>query len=122
VQLWHLFLTQGILYGIGSSLLYYPLMAVTPPFFGRHRGAAMGFVLSGSGVGGLVFAPVIHSLLSKLGVQWTLRILGLWNLAVCVPVACAIKRPPGYRNSIRVNLNLAKQGTFLFQVCLSQLI
>jgi len=96
--------------------LYYPLVAFIPAFFDRHRGAAMGFVLAGSGVGGLVMAPVLHVLLTRVGVRWSLRIFGLWNLLVCVPVAYAVRRPPGYRNATRVSLNLAKQGTFLFQV------
>ncbi|KAI0029491.1 major facilitator superfamily domain-containing protein [Vararia minispora EC-137] len=114
-KLWHLFLTQSFLYGIGSSLLYYPILAFTPPFFDRRRGAAMGFVLSGSGAGGLVMAPALRFLLAHVGIRWTLRILGLWNLVVCVPVACAARTPPGYRNATRISLNLAKQGTFLFQ-------
>ncbi|KAI0320052.1 MFS general substrate transporter [Amylostereum chailletii] len=114
-RLWHLFLTQSLLYGIGSSLLYYPILSLTPPYFDRHRGFAMGIVLAGSGVGGLVLAPALHQLLETVGIQWTLRILGLWNAAVCIPIACVVRRPPGYRNATRLNLALATRGTFLLQ-------
>ncbi|KAI0275312.1 MFS general substrate transporter [Gloeopeniophorella convolvens] len=113
-KLWQLFLTQALLYGVGSSLLYYPIMSLTPPFFDRHRGLAMGIVLAGSGIGGLVLAPVTHALLDHLGAPATLRILGAWNFVVCIPVSCVIRRPPGYRTA-RPTLALAKRGTFLLQ-------
>jgi hypothetical protein len=34
-QMWQLFLTQAILVGIGSSMLYYPVISLTPIFFNR---------------------------------------------------------------------------------------
>ncbi|KAI0066396.1 monocarboxylate transporter [Artomyces pyxidatus] len=116
-ELWHLFMTQSLLYGVGSSLLYYPIMSLTPPFFDRHRGFAMGTVLAGSGIGGLVLAPALHILLERVGIRLTLRILGLWNLVVGIPVACVVRRPPGFsrRGAARINLSLAKRGTFMLQ-------
>jgi len=61
-QLWHLFISQAILVGIGSSMLYYPVTSLTPVFFDRHRGLAMGIAMAGSGAGGLVLAPVTQSI------------------------------------------------------------
>lgn len=66
-QVWHLLLTQGLLYGIGSSMLYFPILSAAPEYFTAHRGSAMGFILSGSGIGGLVFSPVIRALLEGVG-------------------------------------------------------
>src|SRR5277367_734896 len=86
-QIWHLLLTQGLLYGIGSSLLYFPILSITPEYFSTHRGAAMGFALSGSGVGGLVLSPLIRLLLSRLSVRTTLRLLALLTLALSLPIA-----------------------------------
>ncbi|EPQ60098.1 MFS general substrate transporter [Gloeophyllum trabeum ATCC 11539] len=123
-RLWHLFLTQALLYGIGSSAYYFPIISLTPPYFDRHRGFAMGVILSGSGIGGLVLAPVLRILLDRYGVGWTLRILGLWNLAVGLPTACVIRkkaslfrtasgsRPVGQAG---LNMNLVKRGAFLWQ-------
>ncbi|KAI0263955.1 MFS general substrate transporter [Gloeopeniophorella convolvens] len=113
-KLWQLFFTQGLLWGAGSSLLYYPIMSLTPPFFNRYRGFAMGVVLAGSGIGGLVFAPVTHALISHLGAPQALRILGIWNIVVCVPVACVVRRPPAYVPG-RPTLALARKGVFLVQ-------
>ncbi|KAI0800538.1 MFS general substrate transporter [Fomes fomentarius] len=87
-QLWHLFLTQGLLYGIGSSMYYFPLMSLTPA-------AAMGIVLAGSGVGGLVLSPVFHTLLSRLGIRWAMRILGIWNLVMGIPISSVLTKRHG---------------------------
>ena len=43
-SIWHLLLTQGLLLGLGMSLLYFPLLAPAPEFFTTHRATAMGFV------------------------------------------------------------------------------
>jgi MFS family permease len=115
VQLWHLFITQAFLFGVGSSMLYYPVTSLTPPFFDKHRGFAMGIALSGSGAGGLFFAPVIQALIARWGVSATLRILGVWNFVVLIPIAFIIRRPPGY-SPVRPSLALAKRGAFILQV------
>ncbi|CAO3573113.1 unnamed protein product [Mortierella alpina] len=82
-QLWHLYLTQGILFGIGASLAYYPSIAVPSHYFTKKRGLATGLAVSGVGVGGLVLAPLTHLLIDKFDIFWTLRILAALCLVVC---------------------------------------
>jgi MFS family permease len=108
-------MTQAILFGLGSSILYYPITSLTPLFFDQHRGLAMGIAMAGSGAGGLVIAPVTQSLIERFGVPVTLRILGVWNFVVCIPISFVIRRHPGY-TPVRPSLALAKRGTFLLQV------
>jgi MFS family permease len=96
-------------------MLYYPVISLTPVFFDRHRGFAMGIAMSGSGAGGLVFAPVTQSLLQRYGAPVTLRILGVWNFVICVAVSFVIRPHPAYK-PIRPSLALAKRGTFIVQV------
>lgn len=43
-SIWHLLLTQGVLVGLGMSLLYFPLLAPAPEYFIRRKATAMGFV------------------------------------------------------------------------------
>ena len=96
-------------------MLYYPMTSLTPPFFNKHRGFAMGIALSGSGAGGLVFAPVTQALIDSWGAPMTLRILGVWNFVVLIPISFIIRRPPGY-SPVRPSLALAKRGAFILQV------
>ncbi|KAF9465457.1 major facilitator superfamily domain-containing protein [Collybia nuda] len=116
-KLWHLYLTQALLYGVGSSMYYFPIMSITPLYFDKHRGFAMGVILAGSGIGGLVLAPVLQVLLDKYGIHWALRIIGLWNLLIGIPVASVVKHRPGFNigSRTRMNMSLVKRGTFLYQ-------
>ena len=104
------------MYGVGTSCLYFPVLAVAPEYFDAHRGAAMGLILSAAGVGGLTYAPVTRVLLSKIGIRWTLRTLGLVNLTLALPIAYLT--PPSRVRSKRptlVNVTLAKKPAFILQ-------
>lgn len=91
-RVWHLLLTQGLLYGLGSSLLYFPLLGPAPEYFERHRGTALGLMLSGGGLGSLVLSPALRALLSALGGRWTLRLMAAAYVVLGVPVAWAVPR------------------------------
>lgn len=76
----------------------------------------MGFILSGAGVGGLVYAPVTRALLSKIGTRWTLRALGIGNFVIAMPIAM-FTPPPRVREKrpTLVNSRIAKKATFILQ-------
>ncbi|EZF31893.1 hypothetical protein H101_04516 [Trichophyton interdigitale H6] len=115
-RLWHLLLTQGLLYGMGSSMVYFPILSVAPEYFDRHRGAAMGFILSGASIGGLVLSPLVRTFLGVIGVRWTLRAMALANMVITLPVA--ISAPPSRsmaRRPTLVNIRLAKKPAFILQ-------
>mmetsp|Transcript_26426 Transcript_26426/g.43275 ORF Transcript_26426/g.43275 Transcript_26426/m.43275 type:complete len:568 (+) Transcript_26426:118-1821(+) len=75
-QLWHIYLTQGVLGGLGSSLVYFPCIAVVNQWFVKRRGFAVGVAVSGSGIGNLALAPVTQAMITQLGWRHTLLILG----------------------------------------------
>jgi MFS family permease len=116
-RVWHLLLTQGLLFGLGSSLLYYPILSAAPEYFTAHRGSAMGFILSGSGIGGLVFSPLIRALITAIGPRWTLRFLCLLNLLISMPIAITAS-PSRFlgRRRTHVDLKLALKPAFIFSV------
>lgn len=115
--MWHLLLTQGLLFGLGSSMLYFPIVSAAPEYFTAHRGSAMGFMLSGAGIGGLVFSPLIRALITAIGPRWTLRCLCLLNLLIALPIAVVASpsRFVGLRPT-HVNLKLALKPAFLLSV------
>ncbi|KAF9352407.1 hypothetical protein BGX26_009768 [Mortierella sp. AD094] len=82
-QLWHLYVTQGVLFGIGASFAYYPAIAVPSQYFVKHRGLAIGIAVSGTGLGGFGLAPLTNTLIEKVDIYWTLRILGMMIFVVC---------------------------------------
>jgi MFS family permease len=77
----------------------------------------MGFVLSGSGVGGLVLSPLIRLLLEHLSVRWTLRFLSLFSLLISLPIALTAA-PSRFlaRRPTHVDFKLALKPAFLLSV------
>ncbi|KAM0806104.1 monocarboxylate transporter [Usnea florida] len=114
---YHLLLTQGLLYGIGSSLLYFPLISIAPEYFDRRRGTAMGLILSAAGLGGVAFSLTIRALLDRVGARWTLRALSLENFLVSLSTALTAL-PSRSANTPRptlVNWTIARKPAFILQ-------
>ncbi|KXJ22753.1 monocarboxylate transporter 10 [Exaiptasia diaphana] len=76
-----MYLTYGLLWGIGSGFLFLPSQAVLGHYFHRRFSVAFSIASSGSGVGGLLAAPFINYLLSTTGWENSIRIL-----ASCVAI------------------------------------
>ncbi|KAI1291604.1 hypothetical protein EDD11_008840, partial [Mortierella claussenii] len=75
-QLWHLYLTQGFMFGVGGGLVFFSSVSVTAQYFDKKRGLANGIAVAGSGIGGLAVAPLTRLLIARVGVQWCQRIVG----------------------------------------------
>jgi hypothetical protein len=43
-KLWHLIVTQGLLYGIGIVIIYYPMLSMLNEWFVKRRGLAYGLM------------------------------------------------------------------------------
>lgn len=119
-RVWHLVLTQGLLYGLGNCLFYFPALALAPEHFAARRGTAMGVALSGAGLGAVAYSLALEALLARLGTRWALRALALANLALGLPVALACPRsrfPSGARRRrTRPSAELARSGTFVLSM------
>ena len=89
---WQLFLTQGLLTGIGGGILFTPCMGIMATYFSKKRAWAMGLASTGNSAGGLVYPVVVRQLLPQLGFAWTTRVLGFINLAFLITVI-AFMRP-----------------------------
>lgn len=84
-----LFITYGILAGIGFSMVYIPAVVIIGFYFEKYRALATGIAMCGSGVGTIVFAPLTDMLL-KSGWRFTLLIQGC-IIALCALFACAFR-------------------------------
>ncbi|KAG0351302.1 hypothetical protein BGZ54_003327 [Gamsiella multidivaricata] len=82
-QIWHLYLSQGILFGTGASLVYFSAIAAPTYWFKKKRGLALGIGASGAGLGGFYLAPLTQYLAGHVGIHWTLRVLAMYSLVVC---------------------------------------
>lgn len=79
-RIWHLYLSQGTLVGLGVGFIYVPSIAVLSQWFARRRSLANGISAAGSGIGGLSFSFATGAMIDNLGVAWALRITGICGL------------------------------------------
>jgi MFS family permease len=88
---WQLFVTQGVLTGIGGGIFFCPSMGLLSTYFSKHRGIAVGISTTGNSTGGIIFPLIVRQLLPKVGFAWTVRVLGFVNLASLVVVVAFMK-------------------------------
>lgn len=81
-QIWMLFLTQGVAFGVGMGFIFVSSVSVASQWFTTKRSLANGIASSGSGLGGLVYALAAGAMLRTIGVAWCYRVLGLLSLGV----------------------------------------
>ncbi|ORY22845.1 major facilitator superfamily domain-containing protein [Naematelia encephala] len=105
VRLWQFELTQGLLLGIATCLSYMPAVTVAPTWYGPRRGLAMGIILSGTGVGGLVWAPAITALVNAVGYRNTLRISGAVSAVMMMLAASVLRWDSKTAERLRVERN-----------------
>ncbi|XP_012872553.1 PREDICTED: monocarboxylate transporter 12 [Dipodomys ordii] len=87
----HLYLTLGVLTGLGFALCYSPAIAMVGKYFSRRKALAYGLAMSGSGIGTFILAPVVQLLIERFSWQGALLILGGFVLNLCV--CGALMRP-----------------------------
>ncbi|KAL1914450.1 uncharacterized protein VTP21DRAFT_8902 [Calcarisporiella thermophila] len=91
-QVWHLYLSQGILFPVAASMLFLPAMPLPSQWFLKRRALATSICSSGSGIGGLLLAPIIRYLISQYSVEWCLRIVAGISFVFCL-LATMLARP-----------------------------
>jgi OFA family oxalate/formate antiporter-like MFS transporter len=93
-----LYMTYGVLGGIGIGTVYACTVANTVKFFPDKRGLASGLVVAGFGSGAVVLAPLSSALIESYGVLATFKILGVAYLVLISACTTLVKTaPPGYR-------------------------
>ncbi|OCK82669.1 putative MFS monocarboxylate transporter [Lepidopterella palustris CBS 459.81] len=93
-ELWHFLLTQGVMVGLATCMIYIPAVTVAPGWFDTRRGLAMGISSSGTGIGGVLWAPVLRSLNASIGFRNTLRLTGVVGFLLISAAAFALKWDP----------------------------
>ncbi|XP_059386692.1 monocarboxylate transporter 12-B-like isoform X1 [Carassius carassius] len=81
----YLYLTLGVLTGLGFALCYTPAIAMVGIYFFERKALAYGIAMSGSGIGTFILAPVVQLLIEHYSWRGALLILGgfVSNLCVC---------------------------------------
>ncbi|HTU48345.1 MAG TPA: OFA family MFS transporter [Bryobacteraceae bacterium] len=97
-KLWWLYLSYGVIGGVGLGFGYIVPVAVLVKWFPDKRGLLTGIAVGGFGAGALVTAPVAAYLIKNVGVLSTFAYLGIGYLVVTVIAGYfLVNPPPDYR-------------------------
>ncbi|RAK82803.1 MCT family MFS transporter [Aspergillus fijiensis CBS 313.89] len=93
-EYWQFMLAQGVLLGTAMAFLQLPAFAAVSQYFDKKKAAALGLIVSGSSIGGVVFPIALSKMLnsSSLGFGWSVRVMGF----VVIPLmafACTVVKP-----------------------------
>lgn len=86
-----LYLTYGVMFGLGSALAYTPTIAILGHYFKRYLGIVSGFVTCGSSLFTIILPKVLQWLLDDYGLQTTCMVLGTSTIVV---ILCALVYKP----------------------------
>src|SRR6202453_2657013 len=93
-KLWWLYLSYGLIGGIGVGFTYIVPIAVLVKWFPDRRGLITGIAVGGFGAGALVTAPVATRLIQSVGVLQTFAYLGIAYLVITMSTGFFMKNPP----------------------------
>jgi MFS family permease len=93
-SLWELYLTLGVLTGLGTGSILTPLVATTTRWFGSRAGLANGIVMSGFSISQVILPPVVTYLILQYSWGTCLRILAIAALGIGLGAWSFIKSPP----------------------------
>ena len=91
-----LYLTYGVLAGLGTGIVYVGVVGLMVRWFPDRRGFAAGMVAAGYGMGAIATNAAIIDSLAAAGYQATLVRFGLILGVVGAAAALGLKSPPAY--------------------------
>ncbi|KAJ9656689.1 hypothetical protein H2198_004808 [Neophaeococcomyces mojaviensis] len=102
-QYYQFVLAHGVCVGLGNGLIFIPTMSVVATYFSpKRRSLALGSILCGSAVGGIILPIFFNNLLPRVGFGWTLRIYGFIALVMfgCSQALLKKRLPP--KDGVRI--------------------
>jgi OFA family oxalate/formate antiporter-like MFS transporter len=94
IGLWWLYMTYGVIAGIGLGFAYIVPVYTMLKWFPDKRGLMTGIAVGGFGAGALVTAPIATRLIASVGVLHTFAYLGVAFLIVTVLAGFFMVNPP----------------------------
>ena len=93
-SLWGLYLTYGLLAGLGTGIVYVGVVGLVVAWFPDRRGFAAGLVAAGYGMGAIATNAGIINMMASDGYAATLQRFGLIIGVVGVIAALGLRAPP----------------------------
>ena len=97
------FLLAHALYGIAGTIVYSPATAISGHWFLKKRSTAVGIIVCGSGLGGVVYPVFLKNLFDRMSFRDSMLIIAAFNFALMLPACIFMKsrlpprQPPSYK-------------------------
>lgn len=91
-SIWQVALAQGMLIGVGASVMLGPLVADISHWFVRRRGIAVAIVASGNYLAGTVWPPLLQYAIETIGWRQAHFGIGIVCLIAIPPLALLLRR------------------------------
>lgn len=114
-RVWHLIVTQGVLYALGGSMLYMPTIVFLDEWFIARKGFAFGVMWAGTGVSGVCIPFVMDWGLNKWSFGTMLRAWAITLVLLAGPLLYFVKPRLPVSSSThprRLNFGFLKTPTF----------
>ena len=98
------YLSYGLLVGLGIAFVYTPSIASVQPWFNKRRGLASGIASSGIGAGTLILPVVVSYLLAEVNWRVALQMMSAGVLLIGLSAGFLLKRAPDLTGSTRGQL------------------
>lgn len=82
--------TQGVVYGIGIFIYYYPFLCLLNEWWDKRRGLAYGILFGANGISGLCLPYIVDKLLHKYGYATALRCYAIGAALVTLPALAVL--------------------------------
>lgn len=93
-----LYLSYGLLMGLGMGLIYSCTIANTVKWFPDKRGLVAGLATAGYGTGSIVVPPLANAMITSMGILATFRTLGIaYFIIIAVGSMFVMTAPVGYK-------------------------
>ncbi|KAF9049447.1 major facilitator superfamily domain-containing protein [Rhodocollybia butyracea] len=79
-QIYQQFLCQSVLFSIGAAFGFFPALALMSHWFKFKMRYAVGCIISGSSIGGIIYPIMLTRLVPRIGFGWTMRVIAFMSL------------------------------------------
>ncbi|KAG9519652.1 MFS general substrate transporter, partial [Aureobasidium melanogenum] len=115
-----LIVTQGVMYGTGYLIIFYPVVSMVNEWWVTRRGLAWGILLGSSGASGVAYPFINEALLHKYGYKTTLRAMAVATILMTGPLLPCLKTrlPPSQSSHLaKTDWTFIKKLIFWLYIC-----
>uniref|UniRef100_A0A7M5UUK8 Monocarboxylate transporter n=2 Tax=Clytia hemisphaerica TaxID=252671 RepID=A0A7M5UUK8_9CNID len=81
-NIYHLYLSFGVLLGIGLALLYTPTLVMVGRWFDKYQTQATTFMMIGAPIGSLIFNPLMEKIMENYNLRSAMNLYGIMFLGI----------------------------------------